>query len=163
MLNERSVPLGTHCGIISAIVFDDEQAFCGFNHVKVDFMNEGIRRRLWDALLHVHSGKNVFALVPAERVNAYHEKLGFHASGRGPVLHGKLPFAAGLTHFSNIETPGVEASLPNLSLGAPHSPGGRNCFIVPVFLRDDRVVLWPCHAESQHPRNTPSRPKLVTI
>ncbi|KAL1427998.1 hypothetical protein MTO96_000335 [Rhipicephalus appendiculatus] len=81
---------GTHCGIISAVVFEDEQAFCAANSVKREFLAEGAKRQLWDALLSVEHGKNLFTVVPADQVGAYYRHLGFYASARGLILHGKL-------------------------------------------------------------------------
>ncbi|XP_042144266.1 uncharacterized protein LOC121834621, partial [Ixodes scapularis] len=98
---------GTYCGIISAVVFEDEIAFCGFNHVKPG-TTEGIRRMLWDAVLAINAGRNVFTLVPAERVNSYHRHLGFHTSSRGLVLHGKLPETTDISHFGKTDTVGTK-------------------------------------------------------
>ncbi|XP_077552844.1 uncharacterized protein LOC144167461 [Haemaphysalis longicornis] len=96
---------GTHCGIISALVFDNEQAFCAPNHVKGEFLSEGVRRRLWDALLRVLRGKNAFALVPAEQVHAYHRHLGFYTSARGLALHGRLSPSTDLAPFARAQLP----------------------------------------------------------
>ncbi|KAK8766589.1 hypothetical protein V5799_006631 [Amblyomma americanum] len=97
---------GTHCGIISAIVFEDEQAFCAANNVKCEFAEEGVRRKLWDALLNVQQGKNLFAVVPAEQVNAYNRQLGFYSSARGLILHGKLAADTNIAPLAQAPLPG---------------------------------------------------------
>ncbi|XP_049517625.1 uncharacterized protein LOC125943168 [Dermacentor silvarum] len=100
---------GTHCGIISAIVFEDEQAFCAANSVKCDFLANGVKRQLWDALLSVQRGKNLFTVVPAEQVSAYYRHLGFYTSARGLILHGKLASDTDLAPLGQVPLPdGVE-------------------------------------------------------
>ncbi|KAH6938014.1 hypothetical protein HPB50_006388 [Hyalomma asiaticum] len=100
---------GTHCGIISAVVFEDEQAFCAANSVKTEFLAEGTKRQLWDALLSVQCGKNLFTVVPAEQVGAYYRQLGFYTSARGLILHGKLASSTDLTPLGQVSLPdGIE-------------------------------------------------------
>ncbi|XP_075535393.1 uncharacterized protein LOC142570983 [Dermacentor variabilis] len=100
---------GTHCGIISAIVFEDEQTFCAANSVKCDFLASGVKRQLWDALLSVQHGKNLFTVVPAEQVSAYYRHLGFYTSARGLILHGKLASDTDLAPLGQFPLPdGVE-------------------------------------------------------
>ncbi|XP_050043520.3 uncharacterized protein [Dermacentor andersoni] len=100
---------GTHCGIISAIVFEDEQTFCAANSVKCDFLASGVKRQLWDALLSVQHGKNLFTVVPAEQVGAYYRHLGFYTSARGLILHGKLASDTDLAPLGQFPLPdGVE-------------------------------------------------------
>ncbi|KAL3221835.1 hypothetical protein MRX96_029150 [Rhipicephalus microplus] len=100
---------GTQCGIISAIVFEDEQAFCAANSVKREFLAEGAKRQLWDALLSVEHGKNLFTVVPANEVGAYYRHLGFYTSARGLILHGRLASDTELAPLGHVPLPdGVE-------------------------------------------------------
>nr|XP_037285659.1 microtubule-associated protein futsch-like [Rhipicephalus microplus] len=100
---------GTQCGIISAIVFEDEQAFCAANSVKREFLAEGAKRQLWDALLSVEHGKNLFTVVPANEVGAYYRHLGFYTSARGLILHGRLASDTELAPLGQVPLPdGVE-------------------------------------------------------
>ncbi|KAL1439116.1 hypothetical protein MTO96_047572 [Rhipicephalus appendiculatus] len=66
------------CGSASVLMFDNEVAFCGFCHVLETYAFEHIGVLLWNQMLHVTSGKNLFTVLPEPG------RLGF----RGPPSSG---------------------------------------------------------------------------
>ncbi|XP_077513980.1 uncharacterized protein LOC144124907 [Amblyomma americanum] len=55
---------GTICGAASIIIFDEEVAFCGFCHIFEDYQFNEVGALLWNQMLHLTSGKNLFTLLP---------------------------------------------------------------------------------------------------
>ncbi|KAH8008848.1 hypothetical protein HPB51_005895 [Rhipicephalus microplus] len=85
--------LGHICGAASVLVFDDEVAFCGFCHVRETYAFEHIGVLLWNQMLHVTSGKNLFTVLPEPAFRELHEIYPFSSDPSTDIMLGQARFS----------------------------------------------------------------------
>lgn len=87
---------GIICGAASALMFDEEVAFCGFCHILKNYAFEHVGVLLWNELLHVTSGKNLFTLLPEPAYRELQEVYPFPSNPATGILFGpaRLSLAA---------------------------------------------------------------------
>ncbi|KAH7966626.1 hypothetical protein HPB49_018141 [Dermacentor silvarum] len=87
---------GVICGAASALMFDEEVAFCGFCHILKNYAFEHVGVLLWNELLHVTSGKNLFTLLPEPAYRELQEVYPFPSNPATGILFGpaRLSLAA---------------------------------------------------------------------
>ncbi|XP_075538126.1 uncharacterized protein LOC142572709 [Dermacentor variabilis] len=79
---------GLICGAASVLVFDEEVAFCGFCHIRENYAFEPVGVLLWNELLHVASGKNLFTLLPEPACRELQEVYPFPSNPATGILFG---------------------------------------------------------------------------
>lgn len=84
---------GGICGAASVLMFDDEVAFCGFCHVLESYAFEHIGCLLWNQMLHVTSGKNLFTVLPEPACRELHEIYKFPSNPATGILCGPARFS----------------------------------------------------------------------
>lgn len=84
---------GGICGAASVLMFDDEVAFSGFCHVLETYAFEHIGCLLWNQMLHVTSGKNLFTVLPEPACRELHEIYQFPSNPATGILCGPARFS----------------------------------------------------------------------
>ncbi|KAL1439117.1 hypothetical protein MTO96_047573 [Rhipicephalus appendiculatus] len=84
---------GGICGAASVLVFDDEVAFCGFCHVLETYAFEHVGVLLWNQMLHVTTGKNLFTVLPEPACRELHEIYPFPSNPATGILLGPTRFS----------------------------------------------------------------------
>ncbi|KAH6938010.1 hypothetical protein HPB50_006384 [Hyalomma asiaticum] len=78
------------CGTASVLLFDEEVAFCGFFRILDKYPFEHVGTLLWNELLHVTSGKNLFTVLPEPAYQELQKIYPFPSNPATGILFGPV-------------------------------------------------------------------------